>query len=255
MIALFAAVEEEVRSIRRCLRLRPEHGSVPMRIWRGTSASGEILLSQTGIGRARAEAAVQYALDRYPIQQILSIGFCGALVEDLQQGDIVICSTVLREAILEGSAEPLSVEASRRLLNAATHAVKAVVPRVRAGRCLTVADVVTDSARKRCLGELPDACVVDMESFWVARLAVSHNLPFLSIRAVSDEIHQEIPEVVRRQIGAGGSRMRLVAHVLGHPSCIRPMLSLATGAFAAGRRLSDALVELLAAGIQGEETA
>jgi hypothetical protein len=97
--------------------------------------------------------------------------------------------------------------------------------------------------------------VVDMESFWIARLAASHELPCLSIRAVSDALHQEIPEIVRRQIEEGWSRSQFVARALRHPSTIRPLLPLAAHTFVAGRRLAEALAAILSAGIQEEETA
>jgi hypothetical protein len=55
-------------------------------------------------------------------------------------------------------------------------------------------------------GALTGASVVDMETFWIAQEANQAEIPLVSVRAVIDEMHHDLPDVIARITADGGQR-------------------------------------------------
>ncbi len=69
---------------------------------------------------------------------------------------------------------------------------------------MTVEELVTDSHTKRELHRRYPVGTVNMEDYWVARLAAAAQVPFLSVRAVLDTADQELPSYVLELSGRPG---------------------------------------------------
>jgi nucleoside phosphorylase len=123
--------------------------------------SGPLRLMAGGVGRFRAEAAARHLASIGPLSGLVSIGLCGALVDGLEPGTIVI----------DGAPE----------LRARISGVAAVE-----GACACVDRVLNDPAGKARLASESGAKVVDMESAGVAQAAQDLGLPFLTVKAVLD---------------------------------------------------------------------
>jgi hypothetical protein len=65
----------------------------------------------------------------------------------------------------------------------------------RRGVGVTGLKLVAAKREKRELGELTTADVVDMESYWIARVANEHRVPIIIIRSVSDAMNDVLPEL------------------------------------------------------------
>ncbi|MEJ2668488.1 MAG: hypothetical protein P8Z81_15565, partial [Deinococcales bacterium] len=123
-------------------------------------------------------------------------GFGGALVEDLPAGAVVL-ATRLR---LEDEAEtPLVTDEG---LLARLTAAAGPDAGARHGTSVTATRLVTEPAQRLRLGRRFDAQVVDMEGYWLAREAVATGVPFVSVRAVSDTVHDHHP-VLEEALGSG----------------------------------------------------
>jgi nucleoside phosphorylase len=120
-------------------------------------------------------------LARRRIGPLLSIGFAGGLAESIDCGQVVLCSSFRCE---QDAGEPV-YGADARLLNRAQRAFENE-PALRTGRCLTVARPVAGLALRRRAAQTFGAEVADMESYWLARLAARHHIPFLGVRAITD---------------------------------------------------------------------
>ncbi|MCX5998536.1 MAG: hypothetical protein NTU41_02805 [Chloroflexi bacterium] len=86
------------------------------------------------------------------------------------------------------------------------------------GDSVTVRRVVSDPEAKRALGQEHSAIAVDMESYWIARIALTRGVPFLSIRAISDTVHDSLPPF-EKFIRRDGTMQRGKAELyyLSHP--------------------------------------
>ncbi len=118
---------------------------------------GDVILVRNGIGKERAAAVAEDIINEFHPATIISAGFCGALVEDLNVGDIVVSD------FADGK-----IFCSPRLLY--TYEDKIAAHR-----------------------EHDKALAVDMESEGIASIARKYSVPFMAVKVVSDTLKDEIP--------------------------------------------------------------
>jgi adenosylhomocysteine nucleosidase len=86
---------------------------------------------------------------------------------------------------------------------------------VRVGAILGLDHVLSSPRDKADAFARTGALVIDMESHHVARAAAERGLPFIAVRAVSDEAHQTLPAVMAKFVDAeGGTKMSAVLAAL-----------------------------------------
>ena len=187
MLALMAALAQELRSLKRSLQAREAFAQGACRIFNARFGPTPVLMVQSGMGRENAERAMNLLLARERIGPLLSIGFAGGLAERIEYGHIILCSSFRCE---QDSGAPV-YGADAHLLDRAQRAFGSE-PALRTGRCLTVSRPVASLALRRRAAQTFQADVADMESYWLARLAARHNIPFLGVRAITDTGHFEL---------------------------------------------------------------
>lgn len=127
--------------------------------WKGR----EVCAVANGAGASRAFAAVLVAPRA---SAICNIGFCGALDEKLQIGDVLVADEVREDSRVWSTCVPIRPEAPRGALVSIDH----------------VAQTAEEKRNLRATG----ASIVEMEAAGVARAAEDLNVPFYCIRVVSD---------------------------------------------------------------------
>jgi adenosylhomocysteine nucleosidase len=189
-------------------------------------AGPDLSLHVSGMGPDAAGRAGAAIAGR-PLRAIVAAGFCGALSPDLRVGDVV-CAEEVRE---ESTGERFAADPD--LLAAAPGRRGALVSARRIAR--------TPEDRARL-----DGLAVDLESAALARAAARAGVPFLALRAVTDETRHRLPDfdglmdaAGRLAPGAG------LLHFVLHPREIPALLRLAPAARTAGRSLREALGTLL----------
>jgi len=181
-------------------------------------------LVRTPIGE-RAHEAMGALLSRgvEPISTLVSTGFCGGLLPELQIGDLVLAD-VVRHRGEEILVSPKLLQRAKAALDLGRYAP-------RTGTCESV-PYVAGAANKRRFSDA-GAVSVDMESGPLARWARRKKVPFLSLRVVLDPLNVDLPFSVH------DSPLGLA---LRHPAL---SLRLARSAVHAGRRLGRALNDLM----------
>jgi adenosylhomocysteine nucleosidase len=122
-----------------------------------------------GIGSESARRATEALISLYPVDEIASAGFAGALDSNMRVGEIVHPGKVID--IADGSAT--------------------VIPGGK-GRLLSSASVA-GASQKAKLGESYGAQAVDMEAASVARGAEIRGVRFVAIKVISDELDFDMP--------------------------------------------------------------
>jgi adenosylhomocysteine nucleosidase len=241
VIALLAALEKEASGLRRRMALAPERvAGFCDPAYTGRYGGHPVLLAWTGMGRERAEASTEAALTRYQATAVISIGFSGGLEGHLEVGDLVLASDLIGVKDPAGNEiEPTIYQANQGLLRAATEALEAASLRVVLGSTVTAPGIVATPADKQALGRRTGAIAVDMESYWVARVASDRGLGFLALRAISDAQADLLPPL--HQIvdadGNPGAR-RLATYLIREPGSLVTLLRLAWNARQARRALT-----------------
>lgn len=194
MLALLGALKEEILDLRRQMVIEEILNEPACNLHRGKYENRDVLLVQTGLGKERAESATRHVLERYPITTLISLGFAGALVEDLNVGDVIICSTLHRAAgWMQEDLNSQSFCSDANLVTLITEALRETMVKFRCGSSVTMAQPVSSPDAKLGLGRSSHAEVVDMESYWIARIASARQVPFMAVRAISDTVRDSLP--------------------------------------------------------------
>lgn len=205
MIAMLAALEEEIKGLRKRMSVtrRLEHQGCW--VWEGTFQGKEVLLARTGVGRRRSQAGATFVTGSYHPGAMISFGFAAGITPELKGGDVVVCSAVYRGD--SESKETISCDAT--LLDA-TLKVQRKNIRVVKGAGVTVSRVLATKADKNAFAAALPAKIADMESYWVGQIAAEKGIPFLAARAVSDTVDDALPHLERLMDASGSWKKRKV---------------------------------------------
>ena len=175
-----------------------------------------------GMGPDRARLAAG-ALADDGVEGLVSWGTAGALVAGIEPGVIIVPGSVSGP---DGSRYPCDGSWVERL---AKH--PGVLGPGRSVRLVTVAEVADSVESKGALGRDSGAVAVDMESAAVAAVARARAIPFVAVRAVSDDAGMVVPVAALAAMDESG-RVRaglLIMRLLRHPAELPPLLRLARG--------------------------
>ena len=209
-IAIIAAIERELWPL--------------IRNWRSTKASHEgreftfyesdyAVAVCGGMGAEYGRRAAEAIIVRYSPELLISAGVAGALVPELRVGDTVFPAVIIdaRDGSRHDSAirnAPLSQTPLARTI-------------------LVSSPEVAGAVQKRQLAKSYGAHVVDMEGASVAQAAQVHNLPFLAVKAISDDVNFEIAELNRFIRDGQFQTKLLVFYLLPRPWLWLKMIRLA----------------------------
>ena len=171
---------------------------------RGERAGGVVVLS--GMGTQAAERATEYLIDECGATEVINVGVCGALTEDVEVEEIYrIVAASDGDAILaEGTDEPRCCEAG----------TWSSLP---TARLATVTEPVFEPARRQRLASCAD--VVDMEGVAVVDLCRRRDVPCILIKGVTDRADSAGKEDILANVKPVSRRLAaVVADGLGIPS-------------------------------------
>ena len=236
----------------------------------GLIAGRTVALAEVLPGPVNAAVGTQALVAKYGVSALISFGSAGALVPNLAPGDLVIARrAVAHDAgyFLAQRYEPSGVlgydrrgrvgyrrgfDADPDLVSLARGATQSIGGRLYTGTVVTGNQVVLSSARARWLRQTFGALVVEMETAAVAQVAVAHRLPWVAIRAVSDDAGEDLILDLARlrpnlEDGRPTWRLGIVrwSYLLGHPKILRRLLRLQRGLDLAGRRSAQAVHVML----------
>jgi nucleoside phosphorylase len=131
----------------------------------------------------------------------ISAGICGGLVPHLKTGDVVLSTEVFYseekdpDSILD-RAKPalqmLETGTGSRVYNKLKKELKNEPFSINTGPTVTLGFALPDKKRKKVINRITGALSVDMEDFHRLSAAREQGTPFLSVRAVFDELDDEI---------------------------------------------------------------
>lgn len=155
--------------------------------------SEDILIVKCGIGKVNSSIMTQHLIDKYNVDVIISSGCAGALTNEYNVLDVIIPEYVtyhdfLPERVMKYSTpDEGKIKVDEKLRNifidviSAIDGVNYVESVIASGDCY-----VTDSITSESIIKSTGATVVDMESASIGHTAKFNNIPFLTIRTISD---------------------------------------------------------------------
>ncbi|MCE0499347.1 MAG: hypothetical protein LV481_15510 [Methylacidiphilales bacterium] len=193
----------------------------------GNFGNRPVLVALVGMGQDRARENTQKIFSFFRPKAFVLAGYGGALAEPLKVGQVVVANNFSSNEVLR----------FLRILSGFDFA------------SFSTTDELMDTPQKR------EACarktkgeVVDMETAAVAEVVDSRQIPFMAVRAISDDFHQILPV---RALAAGFDPVKgratplcLLWRLGTHPAEFAPFRKFVAGLGPARRNLTSFLLQL-----------
>jgi len=191
LILVFYAFAREIAPFKRSLRNRAPLALEGLHGFHAEIGGKQFAVIGHGIGHRRATDTVGRAFDLIPeTELVIGTGVVGALSSGLKPGDLVLADRLLTIDADGKVAEQVTVVGEAHLRSVGRALASAGIA-YSTGAILTSHRVFT-TAEKRLAKESTGAIAVDMETAAIAAEAAGRGLPFVAIRAVLDEIDDEV---------------------------------------------------------------
>lgn len=163
----------------------------------GRLGNNEIVLWQCGIGKVNAAVGTMRLVDRHHPDAIVSTGLAGGIDQSMQVMDVlaatqcvyhdVDCGSGLGCQLGQVQGLPARFDADKRLLDHAVAMTNLPNERLVSGLICTGDQFITDRERQNTIKtNFPDGMACDMESAAIAQTCHLLQIPFLSLRVISD---------------------------------------------------------------------
>lgn len=197
-IGIVTAMDEECEAIEKVMNNIERKEILNLKFLTGEIEGKKCVLVKSGVGKVNAARTTQIMVDYFKVDTILNVGSAGAINENLEIGDVIIAKHVVQhdfditafghsKGYITGVGN--NVQCDRKLLsifenNIINNPEKSY--NIKIGIVATGDIFCTKVEMKDKIRAKFDADVVDMECGAIGQVAYLNQIPFISIRSVSD---------------------------------------------------------------------
>lgn len=186
MLTFVAALPQETSPCLKSLDIEEIITCGSFRVARVSNHRTELLLAHGGTGE-RAVAAALFAMQHFKVTALVSFGLAGGTSPLAERGHLIMATEIISAA---GLGKTVAVDPKlQSCLMEAGH--KGRIP-CHAGPMVTVGKVISSPQEKAFIGSQYRALGLDMESYFLGRLAAEKKLPFGVARAIFDPVEMPI---------------------------------------------------------------
>ena len=165
-----------------------------LKFYEGTISDVEVVVLFSGVCKVNAAIATQILIDTYHVKIIINAGTAGGMSQNLEIFDTVISTEVAYHDVAPNILtefhpwlETMFFRADQGLLNLTKMAVDKLKQNYKVywGRMVTGEAFIADEGRQK-INEQFAPLTVDMETASIAHVCYVNNIPFVSIRCITD---------------------------------------------------------------------
>ncbi len=150
-----------------------------------------------GMGKANAASTTQVLITKYGVDAILFSGIAGNTSSELALGDVVIGRELVYhdatdEMLADSAPFTALYRSDPRLVDAAEQGCRLAGVKYKIGRIATGDRFIDDGAVKLAIVAACHPDCVEMEGAAVAQVAMRNDIPFVVLRAMSDNADQKL---------------------------------------------------------------
>lgn len=236
MIAITFALPAESSDFVRLLENRGAVSREGVETIRGHLHGKSLVVIHTGVGKKTSRERMETILRRERFEYLISAGFAGALEKDLQVGHLLVADNFSSPSLL-GSPKLVLADEGTFL-----------------GKLQTVPRMIETVEERESLNKKTGAAAVDMETEILAEVCAAHDLPMLSIRAISDTASEPFPAPAHVLFDVAKQKTissRLGMYLLTHPGAFVRLNAFRGRVAVARKALAEALDTILRADLLG----
>ena len=200
-IGIIAAMPEELLYLTQNLDKTQEVQVLGNTYYTGAIGKTEVVLVQSGIGKVMSAMSVAVLADHFQVEAIINTGSAGALAEGIAVGDVVIADklvyhdvdvTAFGYAYGQMAGQPLYFESDKNFITRIQTNLSQLDQTWHLGLIATGDSFIAGEDKIASIkSHFPDVLAVEMEGAAIAQAAQALDLPFLVIRAMSDNANHE----------------------------------------------------------------
>ena len=196
----------------------------------GKIGNREVTIVHTGVGAEACNERLEILLHKARPEFVITAGFAGAVSEELHLGDLILA---------ENFSHPTLLGLAREILRNRN---------ARSVKLFTSASIINSMSERNEIARKSDAAAVDMETGAIVAICNAHEMPLLSVRAISDTPRDPLPappdvlfDIERQRTNYG----RLFSYILREPASALRLLRFGQTIARVRRTLTGALVALV----------
>ena len=165
-----------------------------LKFYEGTISNTEVVVLFSGVCKVNAAIATQILIDTFRVNVIINAGTAGGMNEKLKIFDTVISTEVAYHDVAPNILtefhpwlETVFFKADQELLRVSKNVVDklGLSHNVFWGRMVTGEAFIADEGREK-INEKFEPLTVDMETASIAQVCYVNNIPFISVRSITD---------------------------------------------------------------------
>ncbi len=244
MIIVFYAFAREIAPFKRRLRNRTPLALEGLHGFRAQIGGKEFAIVGHGIGSRRATEVAHRAFDLIAgAELVIGTGVVGALSSGLRPGDLVLCDRTLT-LFTDGRVDEQVTAVGDAELRAIGRSLAIAGVAYSTGAILTVQSILGTGAEKRRAKESTGAIAVDMETAAIAAEAAVRGLPFVAIRAVLDEVDDEVVGAAMASEDGHVNPLLAASYLLRNPGTMLKLPRMIRNLSRATAAIADALTAI-----------
>ena len=200
-IGIIAAMPEELAYLIQHLENASQEKVLGNTYHTGRIGAVELVLVESGIGKVMAAMSVAILADHFRVDAVINTGSAGALAEGISVGDVVIAEklayhdvdvTAFGYEYGQMAQQPLYFESDKKFVTLIQESLSKLDQNWHLGLIATGDSFVAGDDKIAVIKEhFPQVLAVDMEGAAIAQAANALELPFLVVRAMSDNANHE----------------------------------------------------------------
>ena len=200
-IGIIAAMPEELVYLFQHLDEASEEKVLGHSYHTGKIGSVELVLVESGIGKVMSAMSVAILADHFQVDAVINTGSAGAVASGIAVGDVVIADKLCYHDVDvtafgydygQMARQPLYFESDKKFISLIQESLSKLDQTWHLGLIATGDSFVAGEDKIKVIKEhFPQVLAVEMEGAAIAQAAHALNLPFLVIRAMSDNANHE----------------------------------------------------------------
>ena len=200
-IGIIAAMPEELVYLIQHLDDSNEEKILGNSYYTGKIGSTELVLVESGIGKVMSAMSVAILADHFQVDAVINTGSAGAVASVIAVGDVVIADKLAYHDVDvtafcydygQMAQQPLYFESDKKFISFIQESLSKLDQTWHLGLIATGDSFVAGEDKIKAIKEhFPQVLAVEMEGAAIAQAAHALNLPFLVVRAMSDNANHE----------------------------------------------------------------
>ena len=200
-IGIIAAMPQELKILVEALQNGEKHLRLGKVYYTGSIGRHEVVLVESGIGKVMSAMSVAVLANDFKVEAIINTGSAGAVAPGMAVGDIVLADklayhdvdvTAFDYAYGQMAGQPLYFESDKKFIARIKENLSQLEQTWHLGLIATGDSFIAGNDKIASIkSHFPDVLAVEMEGAAIAQAAQALGLPFLVIRAMSDNANHE----------------------------------------------------------------